>query len=69
MADASRWQHVKGLFQAALERPAEARRAFLERACPDAEFLQDFAKQAVQRVSAKILQATGKSPEQPAAKP
>ncbi len=32
------------------------------------EFLQDFAKQAVQRVSAKILQAAGKTPEQPARK-
>jgi uncharacterized protein len=34
-----------------------------------AEFLQDFAKQAVQRVSARILQAAGKTPEQPTRKP
>ncbi len=34
-----------------------------------ADFLQDFAKQAVQRVSAKILHVAGKTPEQPAKKP
>jgi small GTP-binding protein len=31
-----------------------------------AEFLQEFAKQAVQRVSTRILQASGKVPERPA---
>ena len=41
MADASRWQHVKSLFQAALERPVETRPAFLDQACPDAEVRQD----------------------------
>jgi eukaryotic-like serine/threonine-protein kinase len=41
VSDGSRWQHVKGLFQAALERPVEARPAFLDRACPDAEVRQD----------------------------
>jgi len=41
VADASRWQQVKGLFQAALERPVEARPAFLDQACPDAEVRQD----------------------------
>ncbi len=33
-----------------------------------AEFLQDFAKQAVQKVSARILQGVGKSSEKPAGK-
>lgn len=41
MSDASRWQHVKGLFQAALERPAEARPAFLDQACADSQLRQD----------------------------
>ena len=31
-----------------------------------AEFLQEFAKQAVQKVSTRFLQATGKTPERPA---
>jgi small GTP-binding protein len=34
-----------------------------------AEFLQEFAKQAVQKVSTRILQATVKTPEHPAGKP
>ncbi len=34
-----------------------------------AEFLQEFAKQAVQKVSTRILQATVKTPERPAGKP
>jgi hypothetical protein len=33
-----------------------------------AEFLQEFAKQAVQKVSARLLHAPAKTPEQPAAK-
>jgi hypothetical protein len=34
-----------------------------------AEFLQAFAKQAVQKVSTRILQATVNMPERPAGKP
>jgi hypothetical protein len=34
-----------------------------------AEFLQEFAKQAVVKVSTKFLQATGKTSERPANKP
>ncbi len=33
-----------------------------------AEFLQEFAKQAVQKVSSRILHGGAKTPEQPAAK-
>jgi uncharacterized protein len=33
-----------------------------------AEFLQEFAKQAVQKVSTRWLHGTAKTPEQPAAK-
>jgi len=33
MADVARWQHVKGVFQQALERPRDARPAFLDEAC------------------------------------
>jgi len=37
VADAGRWERVKDLFQAALERPTEKRAAFLEEACADTE--------------------------------
>jgi eukaryotic-like serine/threonine-protein kinase len=35
MSDAVGWQRVKGVFQAALDRPPEARAAFLDAACRD----------------------------------
>ena len=40
-SDASRWQRVKELFQAALERPTEARPTFLDEACGDDQLRRD----------------------------